>query len=116
MSIQTPQPVIPENYNDVTFELEVVSMKTINTSNVDTVSKILYVLTGTDGVYKAGHSRTLILDTEATGSFIEYNNLTKDNVTSWIETLSNYELDKYSICNVILDEKNKQEKSKALPW
>lgn len=112
----TPEVIIPENYNDVTFELEITSMKTVDIPVADTVSEVSYRIYGTDGIYKAGHSRTLVLDTEATGSFIEYNNLTPENVSSWIETLSNYQLDKYSVCNVILDEKNKEASTKALPW
>lgn len=116
MSLETPQPVIPNNYNDVSFQLEITSMETVDTPSTDTVSKVHYKLIGTDGTYAAEHSRELVLDTEATGSFIEYSSLTQENVTSWIETLSNYQLDKYSVCNVILDQKAKQGSTKALPW
>lgn len=112
----TPEVVIPDNYNDVTFTLEVEAMKVVDTPNPDTVSEVRYVLLGTDGEFVASHSRTLTLNTEVTGSFIDYSRLTQDNVKSWIETLSNYQLDKYSVCNVILDQKAKQGSTKALPW
>lgn len=111
-----PEPVIPSNYNDVTFELEIISMSTVDESNPDTVSKVKYILTGTQGGRSASHSRTLNLDTENIESFINYTDLTKDVVKSWIETLSNYLLDKYSVCNVILDQVNRESNTKALPW
>lgn len=111
-----PIVVIPTNYDDVTFELEITSMKVVGEPNVDTVSEVSYLLKGTDGTYSTEHNRTLTLDTEATGSFIEYDNLTENNVKSWVETLSNYQLDKYSICNVLLSEYKNTENTKELPW
>lgn len=111
-----PIVITPANYNDITFDLEIISMKVVNEPNIDTVHKIFYLIKGTDGVYSAEHNRTLVLDTEATENFIEYDNLTKNNVKNWIETLSNYELDKYSICNIILSEYKNTENTKNLPW
>lgn len=106
---------VPENYSDVVFEIEIISMKTINEPNVNTVKEVEYRLLGSDGTLAAEHLRTLVLDTENIENFTNYAELTKEAVKAWIETLSNYQIDKYSICNVILDAK-KEAFKQSLPW
>jgi hypothetical protein len=106
---------VPENYNDVVFEIEIISLKTINEPNVNTVKEVEYRLLGSDGTLAAEHLRALILDTENIENFTNYAELTKEAVKAWIETLSNYQIDKYSICNVILDAK-KEASKQSLPW
>lgn len=111
----TPQVIIPENYTSASFDLEIQKMKTIPSGSSKIVTQVQYRVIGSEGGYTAGHSRTLNLNTGSLDNFIEYNELSQDNVKSWIETLSNYQLDKYSVCNVILNYK-RENTEEALPW
>ena len=111
----TPQVIIPENYTSASFDLEIQKMKTVPSGSSKIVTEVQYRVVASEGGYTAGQSRTLTLDTGSLDSFIEYNELSQDNVKSWIETLSNYQLDKYSVCNVILDYK-KDNTEETLPW
>ena len=117
-----PLPIKPDNFENVVFSLDINSLKTASVGNTaKVVVQVDYCLRGAYAGLSHAHSGQIWFDPNAVvidGSFIQFENLTKEVVKQWVTAKYPEIHIKYSLANIL--GKTKQEQDDAvnntLPW
>lgn len=112
--------IIPEIFNDTTYTIEVVNMKTATHLGMENVVKGLeYKLTTiyNDKAVSFIHTIDYSLENiDSVDGFTPFNLLTQDTVISWIENTDHFIYLRYSQCQQITDLIEKEAENVPLPW
>jgi len=112
MEIREPELLNPTFYDDIAFEIKILSSETKDEEGIkDIVTKVNYKLRATyEDIYIEYENYIIFLDDAIdTNNFVAFEDLTKEQVISWIEDNSPLKYLKHSLAVAINEQLSKRQ-------